>query len=546
MSRPHTQLKTSLGNYQAVVDTALAELQAANIVNRIWEHDHTVWKEDPTEITNRLGWLHSPENMPAAVRRIYALKRQLINEGYTNVLLMGMGGSSLAPEVFFKTFGKDAELQLDVLDSTDPGRVAEYEAKLDLSKTAFIVATKSGGTAETLSFFKYFYNQTAALVGDDAVGAHFIAITDPGSKLVTLAEKHAFRATFINDPNIGGRYAALSLFGMVPAGLIGIDLRKFIGNAAETACACAAKDNNPGLELGVIMGELAKHGVDKVTLVASENIASFGDWAEQLIAESTGKDNIGILPVTGEALGAPAVYGNDRLFVHLRSDGDASQDKALRTLEKAGHPVVRIRLRSPYDLARQYFLWMFATAVASQRISIQPFDQPNVESAKVGARAMIDAYANTGQLPVLASVSPSEADIDALVANNNAGDYISIQAYIHPTPAAETALQALRLRLRDQYKLATTIGYGPRFLHSTGQLHKGDAGNGIFIQIVSQQATDLAIPDNAGEAASAMGFDTLKNAQALGDAQALIDNNRRLLRINVGADVAAGLAALTK
>ncbi len=545
MSRTHTQLKASLGKYEDSINAALAQMQADNVVTRIWDHDHTVWKEDPTEITNRLGWLHSPENMPKEVERITALRDALKSEGFTNVLLMGMGGSSLAPEVFFKTFGSADELQLDVLDSTDPGRVAEFEAKLDLSKTACIVATKSGGTAETLSFFKYFYNQIAATVGADTVGNHFIAITDPGSKLVTLAEKYSFRETFINDPNIGGRYSALSFFGMVAAGLVGIDLKRFMEDAAETACACAAAEDNPGLELGVIMGELANQGVDKVTLVASDEIAGFGDWAEQLVAESTGKDGVGILPVTGEDLGALSAYGTDRLFVHLRLDGDDSQDAAIEALRAAGHPVVRLRLRSEYDLSRQLFLWMFATAVSGASLKIQPFDQPNVESAKIAARSMIEAYADSGQLPELPSIALAEADIDAFVRDQHqAGDYVSIQAYIHPTAATDAALQAIRLALRDTYKLATTIGYGPRFLHSTGQLHKGDAGNGIFIQLVSQTATDIAIPDEAGKDASAMGFDVLKNAQALGDAQALIDNNRRMLRINLGADVDAALSKL--
>jgi glucose-6-phosphate isomerase len=492
-------------------------------------------------------------------------------DGYTHALLLGMGGSSLAPEVFRKTFGvKDGYLDLAVLDSTDPGAVLAHAERLDPEKTLFIVSTKSGGTVETLSFFKFFYNWTASALGTDKAGDHFIAITDPGSSLADVAATYNFRTTFLNDPNIGGRYSALSYFGLVPAALVGIDLGILLGRAMTAACNCESCNcpvdgNNIGGRLGAIMGELARTGRDKVTFLTSAEISSFGDWVEQLIAESTGKEGKGILPVVGEAAGAPEVYGNDRLFAYLRLGDDETHDSAARALEEAGHPVVWIRLDDLYDLGSQFFIWEMATAVAGSRLGINPFDQPNVEAAKVIARKMVAAYQEEGTLPELVPIlesgdisvygdSAAESISDALkkflaLANPGKNDalgrsYIAIQAYIRPTPEADNAIHELRTKLRARYAMAVTTGYGPRFLHSTGQLHKGDAGNGLFIQLTSDMPEDAPVPDEAGSDGSSITFGVLKNAQALGDRQALLDAGRDVIRFHLGKDVPGALRQL--
>jgi transaldolase/glucose-6-phosphate isomerase len=522
----------SLGKLAAAVANTEAELDKNKIIERIWQHDYTVWQSEPTEITNRLGWLHTPEDMVAEVDRIHQFVTQVKADGFTEVLLLGMGGSSLAPELFAKTFGTAVSgLPLRVLDSTDATAVQTYAKTADLAHTLFIVSTKSGGTVETLSFFKYFYNRVAALVGAEKAGAHFVAITDPGSKLVQLAKTYHFRETFENDPNIGGRYSVISFFGLVPAALVGVDLALLLERAQAASHATAAG------QLGAILGALAQVGRDKVTLVASAQIASFGDWVEQLIAESTGKNGKGILPVVGEPVLDPTGYGTDRLFVHLRLAGDDAFDTAITRLRDDGQPVIRFDLNDLYDLGGQFIIWELATAVAGHILNIQPFDQPNVESAKVLARKMVDTYHETGKLPQLDSAAPTLANLNAFVAQARPGDYISIQAYVPPTPKTDALLQAFRIQLLKQTQCATTVGYGPRFLHSTGQLHKGDGGNGLFIQFTSDPEEDVAIPDTAGEAASGMNFGVLKTSQALGDAQALLDENRRLIRFDLGTAV---------
>jgi hypothetical protein len=419
--------------------------------------------------------------------------------------------------------------------------------RLTPARTLFIVATKSGGTVETLSFFKYFYNWTVEALGREEAGQHFVAITDPGSKLVDLANHYHFRDIFLNDPNIGGRYSVLSYFGLVPAALVGVDVRGLLQNALTVACgcdSCVSLDDNQGAWMGAILGELAKAGRDKLTIVTSSAIASFGDWVEQLIAESTGKEGTGILPVVGEPLGPPEVYGDDRLFVHLRLDGDDSADAALAVLEAAGHPVVRLYLHEPYDLGGQFFLWEMATAVAGHRLGINPFDQPNVEAAKVLARDMVAAYRETGTLPGSDYAAPTPEHLEAFMRHAGPSDYVALQAYVQPTPATDAALQALRTHLRNRYKLATTLGYGPRFLHSTGQLHKGDGGNGLFIQFTADDPQDTPIPDEAGAQRSSMTFGVLKAAQAMGDQQALLEAGRRVIRFHLGADVVGGLTGL--
>jgi glucose-6-phosphate isomerase len=552
-----------------VVKAALAEMAAQRIVERIWALDHTVWAREDREIGNRLGWLRSPDEMPLHLERLWSFVQDVRAEEYHTAVLLGMGGSSLAPELFARTFGmRPGYLTLTVLDSTDPGVVLAVCEPLDLSRTLFIVSTKSGGTVETLSAFKYFYNQVGAELGLDHAGAHFIAITDPGSLLADLATRYAFRTTFLNDPNIGGRYSALSYFGLVPAVLIGLDVPQLLAHARDMVTMCrpgAAVSDNPGAVLGAVLAGAAQAGRDKLTFVMSSALAAFGDWVEQLIAESTGKEGKGILPVVGEPLGDPALYAaNDRLFVRLRLADEPAEDRLLDALEAAGQPVVRLTLRDRYDIGAQFFLWELATAVAGHRLGINPFDQPNVESAKLLARRVVAEYTARGALPAepatltadgidvyavpgtaAASAASPQAALREFIAPARPGDYLALHAYIQATPLTDAALQALRLALRDRLRIATTLGYGPRFLHSTGQLHKGDAGRGLFIQITADDARDVPIPDEAGNAASSLRFGVLKMAQALGDRRALLDAGRRVIRFHL-ADVVGGLDRLTR
>ncbi len=570
-------MTTELENLQPTVDARVQQLTDAQIVERIWARDHTVWKPDPDEISNRLGWLDIAQRMSEELGCIDELVHDVREAGYRNALLLGMGGSSLAPETFRKIFGvHQGYLDLHVLDSTDPAAVQRYAKQLNPSTTLYIVATKSGGTTETLSFFKFFYNQTVEAVGREKAGAHFTGITDPGSKLKDLGEQYDFRATFLNDSEIGGRYSALSYFGLVPAALIGIDVPRLLENAMNMARRCrnsggdSGAAENPGAHLGAILGELAQHGRDKLTLITSPAFDAFGAWAEQLIAESTGKEGKGILPVDGERLLAPEGYGDDRLFVQLHVGGENSHGPAVHALKQAGQPVVQLHLDGPYDLGGEYFRWEFATAVAGHVLDINPFDQPNVESAKNRAREMTNAYQESGQLPALEPTleaegitvyaddslngsSPRDLLVDFLQqadsgdgqgGGNGSRSYVALQAYVTPTAETDRALQNLRTQIQEQGKMATTVGYGPRFLHSTGQLHKGDGGNGLFIQFTSNPTQTVNIPDAAGDDASSMTFGVLIAAQALGDRQALLDNDRRVIRFDLGEDVVGGLNKL--
>ncbi len=536
-----------MGALRTDVDSALLSLTQNHIVRRIWDHDHTVWKPEPDEISNRLNWLHLPETMRAHIDEVNAFFEGVLADGFTHAVLLGMGGSSLAPEVFGKVFDSPGKgLSLSVLDSTDPGAVAAKLDEHDLRKTLFIVSTKSGGTVETLSFFKFFYNRVLELVGSDGAGWHFIAITDPGSKLELLATQYRFRKTFLNDPEVGGRNSALSLFGLVPAALVGVDLTRLLNSAALMAGLCRADvaAENPAALLGSVMGAMATLGRDKMTLVASAEITCVGDWIEQLVAESTGKDSLGILPVVGEPLGSPDVYGNDRLFVSITLGDDLAHERGLDALEAAGHPVIRLQMTDRYDLGKHFLLWEIATAIAGHLMGINPFDQPDVEAAKVMAREAVKAFGETGQLPAVEAAAPSLDVLRQFLGATESGDYIALQAYVNPTRETTAALQTLRLRLRENYRLATTVGYGPRFLHSTGQLHKGDRGNGLFVQFVASHAHDVSIPDEAGQSAAALTFGTLEQAQADGDRAALLSVNRRVIRFDLGTDVVAGIRAL--
>jgi glucose-6-phosphate isomerase len=577
-----TTLKADLGDLAGAVDTSYRRFEHDQIMARITRGDYTVWKPQPTEISNRLGWMTIADRMVAQLPEIQRVVSSVQQDGYTQGLVLGMGGSSLAPEVFRRTFGvAPGCVDLAILDSTDPAAVLAHSNRLDPARSLFVVSTKSGGTVETFSFFRYFYRWTVRALGADKAGAHFIAITDPGSALVDVATKYHFRATFLNDPDIGGRYSALSHFGLVPAALVGVDLPRLLERATR-----AELHTDAATRLGVILGELATSGRDKVTFVLSPAIAAFASWVEQLIAESTGKEGKGIVPVADEPLGSPAVYGKDRLFVDLRLAGDHTGEPALQALRAAGHPVVRLDLADQYGLGEQFFIWELAVAIAGWRLEINPFDQPNVESAKVLARKMVAAYEATGSLPKLdatgrghglavytaapatagagggatgtatggaGGVATGAASVGAAGGGTGArkgsdpvadqlraflglvrpGDYIAIQAYVDPTPETTQALAELRLALRDRYRVATTVGYGPRFLHSTGQLHKGDGGHGVFLQLVTAPPTpDLPIPDSADADTSHITFGVIKVAAALGDRQALLDGGRRVIRLD--------------
>ncbi|MCP4634428.1 MAG: glucose-6-phosphate isomerase, partial [candidate division Zixibacteria bacterium] len=391
---------TELGDYQMAVSEYLKLLEQENIIPRIWSKDHTVWNPEPAEISNRLGWLDSPEEMVNNIDEINSFVEEVRAEGYTHALLLGMGGSSLAPEVFRRVFGvKEGWLNLSVLDSTDPAKVLEYAKKLNPKKTLVIASTKSGGTIETLSFVKYFYNWLADALGKEKAGKHYTAITDPGSGLQSLAEKLNFRKIFLNNPDIGGRYSALSYFGLVPAALVGIDIRQLLDRANMMAARCKKSRNlkeNPGAYLGAVMGEMAVTGRDKLTLILSPEIAPIGAWLEQLIAESTGKEGKGILPIDGEVLGSPEIYSNDRYFVSIQiGEGNRYQNE-INKLQEAGFPVIQLNMETINDLCGEFFHWELATIISAHRLQINPFDQPNVESAKIAAKEMMKSYAASG------------------------------------------------------------------------------------------------------------------------------------------------------
>ncbi len=557
-------ISMNLNGYGPAVDSALEQMGREKVLSRIWTHDHTVWKPDPDEISNRLGWLNTAEVMLDNLHDLQRLTDWARADGYDQALLLGMGGSSLAPEVFLKTFGvAQGFFELEVLDSTDPGAVLSAAKRFDPARTLYIIATKSGGTVETLSLFKYFYNQVQGVEGAGRTGPHFVAITDPGSRLAELARQFDFRATFLNDPNIGGRYSALSFFGLVPAALIGVDVAQVLDRSLSIACACEScvgADDNPAARLGAVLAELAKQGRDKLTLVADPPLESFGDWLEQLIAESTGKEGRGILPVVGEQIGEPGLYGEDRLFVYLRLDGDNRNDAAVEKLELAGHPVIRIRIHDLFDLGGQYFLWEMATAVAGHRLGINPFDQPNVEAAKVLARELIEAFAAEGGLPAqqpalvdsnLELYGDVSADnlrgaLSAFLDEAQPNSYVALQAYLQPSGEVSESLQEIRASLRVRTRLATTLGFGPRYLHSTGQLHKGDAGAGLFIQITADDERDAKIPDEAGSPEGSLSFGTLKAAQAMGDRKALEGAGRRVVRLHIKGDIREGLTRVVE
>ena len=560
------QTYTLPADLQAAVNASLEDWRMQGKVRKLWAQDASLWTG--SDESSWLGWLGITDDQVAHIEHLRSIAKEAQSAGFAHVLLLGMGGSSLCPEVMRMTFGTVPGFpELHVLDSTDPAQVKRFEDKVDLANTLFIVSSKSGGTLEPNIFKQYFFERVRQTVGAEEAGRRFIAITDPGSKMQQVAEDDGVRHIFFGWPSIGGRYSALSDFGMVPAAIMGVDVERFLDQAeymVHSCAACVPPIENPGVVLGTIMGVLAKHGRDKVTLITSPGIWDFGAWLEQLLAESTGKDGKGLVPVDQEPLGKPEVYGADRLFVYTRLDTapDAAQDAAVAALESAGQPVVRINLADPYQLGEEMFRWEVATAVAGAIIGINAFNQPDVEASKIATRQLTAAYEKTGALPAetpileaqgiklftdeknaaaLAQAASERTLTGYLKAHLNrlsAADYFCLSAYIEMCDAHQGPLQAMRQAVRDAKKVATCLGYGPRFLHSTGQAYKGGPNSGVFLQITCDDAQDVPVPGRKYT------FGIVKAAQARGDFQVLAERGRRTLRVHLGTDVGAGLATL--
>lgn len=540
---------------------------AGDCTRRLWASDASIWTD--ADEGRWLGWLEAPIRAAESVAELGAFAADVRADAFTDVLLLGMGGSSLCPEVLAESFGpQPGSPRLHVLDSTDPAQVKALDARVPLATTLIVVASKSGSTLEPNIFSAYFFDRMVATVGADRAPRHFVAITDPGSKLEAAARRDGFRRIVSGVPSIGGRYSALSPFGMVPAALMGIDLSRWTSVATSMAAECRNVDPafNPGVALGLALGTGANHGFDKLTLVVSPRIYDLGAWLEQLIAESTGKNGRAIIPVDREPLAAPAQYGADRLFAYVRlaSSPDDAQDAGVEALVSAGRPVVRVDVPDVYALAAEFFRWEIATAVAGAVMRINPFDQPDVEASKIETRKLTDDVERTGSLPAetpivedpalrlftddynaehlaaLASDASPAAWIRAQVERLAAGDYLALLAYVHMTPDHEQALTRIRSWVRDRHHVATCVGFGPRFLHSTGQAYKGGPNSGVFLQITCDDAADLPVPG------AKYSFGVVKAAQARGDFQVLVDRRRRALRVHLGADVGAGLALLER
>jgi len=554
----------SLGTYHNAVISALRALPQSNIIARIWAKDYSVWKPAPDEIVNRLGWLDAPAEMLPQIKQIRAILEPLISDGIKDAVLLGMGGSSLAAEVFSEIFGSRPDYpRLHVLDTTDPALIASTAQKLELEKTLFVASSKSGKTLEITSLFQYFFNLVLKKLGN-AAGSHFILITEQGSPMVKMAQELSLRHTFLNNPAIGGRYSALSMPGIVPAIIIGVDVARLLQNAVSAAQREKTQNFSDNLDatgsaLGATLGTLAQMGRDKLTLIMPTRFASFGNWLEQLIAESTGKEGKGILPVTSEELSEPGAYGNDRVFV-IFQNGEDDNSPEITCLAAAGHPVITIESNDIYELGAQMFIWEMATAVAAHILKINPFDQPDVEAAKKYAHRMITSYRDhkglhqeapaltTPECAVFGKIKGSSASeaLKNFLGQAQAFDYVCLQVYLSPTLKVDEALRKLRETIFTKYGLAVTTGYGPRYLHSTGQLHKGDSGNGLFIQLTADDLIDVDIPESFGAENSTLTFGTLKAAQAQGDWQALIDAGRRVIRFHWKTNPAAGLKILAE
>jgi transaldolase/glucose-6-phosphate isomerase len=548
---------------EKAVTASLESWRTDGSVRRLWAGDAVLWSG--SDETKWLGWLRVAEEQRHRVRSLSSLADSIQQEGFSHLLLLGMGGSSLGPEVLAETFEQQpGRPRLLVLDSTDPAQIRTIESKIDPARTLFIVSSKSGSTLEPNILKQYFFERAKAAVGAERAGSRFIAITDPGSTLHNVAKRDRFRYVAFGKPNIGGRYSVLSDFGMVPAALMGLDVGRLLSSTQSMVRSCGADvppGDNPGVVLGTILGVLGKSGHDKVTIIASPAIVDFGAWLEQLLAESTGKQGRGLIPVDAEPLGGSDVYGQDRLFVYLRltSEASAEQDQAVAALEQANHPVVRIGITHRYHIGQEFFRWEIATAVAGAILGINPFDQPDVEASKEKTRDLTTAYEKAGALPQEAAFfAESGITLFADEKNRNAlgkagglvgylkahfkrisaGDYCAILAYVERNKLHSHALQDIRGTIRDRKRVATCLGFGPRFLHSTGQAYKGGPNTGVFLQITCDDANDLQVPDQKYT------FGTVKAAEARGDFQVLAERGRRALRVHLAAHVAAGLTTL--
>ncbi|MEP6795428.1 MAG: glucose-6-phosphate isomerase [Saprospiraceae bacterium] len=544
-----------------------SSLDEKQIPKLLFEKNPNLWVSDPEqvkEINQRLGWITLPDYYLENANEIIEFSTKIKNEGYTHVVLLGMGGSSLCSEVARETFGStDGYPQLFVLDNTEPDAILDLENKIELDKTLFIAASKSGNTAETLSFFHFFYQQLEKNNNKNP-GNNFVAITDDGTPLIKIAEQNKFRKVFVNPSDLGGRYSVLSAFGLVPMALMGIDIIALLSSASqmETSCKTDPSALNPGISLGVVLGIAQGHGRDKVTFILSSSISSFGFWVEQLIAESTGKEGRGLIPVSGESTGQPDVYSEDRIFIHmyLSTDQNADDHAKVKALEEAGHPIVRIELADKLALGGEFYRWEIATAIAGLIMKINPFDQPNVEESKKNTNQLLEGWIKNGafiksepllqtgnisiyagkKVEFLASRHYDTAGdlINSFTIQALPDDYIAFLPYFMLTPSREGILQDWRNRLRDELKVATTLLNGPRYLHSTGQLHKGGPDTGLFILLMGDDEDVLPIPE------SKFGFDILHQAQALGDFRSLDEKGRRVIRIHLGKDIDAGLNQL--
>ena len=538
--REHAHPSMSIGKYLTDVEAAVEELQQREVVGRMWRKDHTVWKPDPTEITNRLGWLTVTDVMCDQIPDLTAFGHEVRNAGFRHVVLLGMGGSSLGPEVLRQAFAtSDGYPELIVLDSTVPAWVRAVSEGIDPARTLFLVSSKSGSTTEPNAFYAHFRSLVEGAMNQEQAGRNFVAITDPGTSLEELAHEKGFRRIFLNPSDIGGRYSVLSYFGLVPGALIGVNIATLLDRADCMREGCASfvpAHDNPGAWLGAVMGTMARKGRDKLTLVTSPSSSSFGLWVEQLIAESTGKEGKGIIPIAGEPQVAPELYGDDRLFVYMRlgQDYNSETDDAIQQIESSGQPVVRLDLRDKYDLGAEFFRWEFATSVAGAILGINPFDQPNVQAAKDMTEKVLGQYQASGRLPQIGATMTFQK----LLSEVRLGDYLAIMAYVGQTPEVDQALESLRRSVTERYSIATTLGYGPRFLHSTGQLDKGGPSSGLFLQLTEDHKDDLVIP---GETYS---FGSLVDAQALGDLEALQASGRRAARVHLGSAVGPGILKL--
>ncbi len=555
----HSVHPASLG--EAIART-LQQWTEERRVGRLWSRDATLWTDSGEE--KWLGWLGIIEAQRPELTARTELAEAIAAEGITDVLLLGMGGSSLGPEVLARVIGsRHGAPRLHVLDSTDPAQVRRFDEAVDLRRTLVLVASKSGSTLEPNVFLAYFFDRLRQEVGEAQAGRHVVAITDPASQMQKVAERDGFRAVVFGEPTVGGRFSVLSAFGTVPAALIGIDLARLLDEAARMAEECRREDAaaNPGVALGVVIGEAARAGRDKLTIVASPGIAPLGAWLEQLVAESTGKNGTAIIPVDLEPRSAPEAYGDDRLFVYVRlaTDVDPEQDAFVEQLNRVGQPVVQIDVRDAYALGQEFFRWEIATAVAGAVLGINPFDQPDVEASKVKTRALTDAFEREGSLPseeplvadaamaiytdaanarALGTVATPADAIRAHIGRIAPGDYVALLAYLDMTDGNVAAVQEVRGLIHRRSAVATCLGFGPRFLHSTGQAYKGGPDTGVFLQITCDDARDLQVPGRS------FTFGVVKAAQARGDFGVLEERGRRALRVHIGADVARGLDAL--